>query len=318
MLGVEGITKSYGDVIALDGVDLAVEAGEICALLGPNGAGKTTLVSIVCGLRHPDAGSVTVNGIDAVRESGRARPHLGFAPQELAIYPTVLVRENLQFAGELADLRGRQLTARLEQVADALELTHLLDRPARALSGGEKRRVHTAMAMIHGPKLLLLDEPTTGVDVATRARLLETIRELAKSQGTAVCYSTHYLPEVEALGASVTLIDQGRVIAQGAVAELIAAHARTVVELSFDGAAPTIRVDGWSEVDGDTIRFHSAQPALDAARVLSTLGGDADRLRGLEILTPSLEAVFLALTGRRYSQDTDADDEELSDDVPVA
>ena len=319
MLGVEGVVKRYGDVLALGGVDLEVEAGQICALLGPNGAGKTTLVSIVCGLRHPDAGSVTVNGIDAVRDSGRARCHLGFAPQELAIYPTVLVRENLQFAGELADLRGRELSVRLEQVADALELTHLLDRPARALSGGEKRRVHTAMAMIHGPKLLLLDEPTTGVDVATRARLLETIRDLAASQGTAVCYSTHYLPEVEALGASVTLIDQGRVIAQGAVAELIAAHARTIVELSFDGPAPAIHVENWSEVDGDTFRFHSPQPAVDAARVLTTLGSDADRLRGLEILTPSLEAVFLALTGRRYSEDADTDDdEEVSDDVPVA
>lgn len=322
MLGVEGVTKRYGDVIALDGVDLAVEAGEICALLGPNGAGKTTLASIVCGLRRPDAGSVTVNGIDAVRESGRTRRHLGFAPQELAIYPTVLVRENLVFAGELADLRGRELTVRLEQVADALELTHLLDRPARDLSGGEKRRVHTAMAMIHGPALLLLDEPTTGVDVATRARLLETVRDLAESQGTAVCYSTHYLPEVEALGASVTLIDQGRVIAQGTVTDLIAKHARTVVEMSFDGAAPVIRVDGSCEVDGDTIRFDSSQPALDAARVLSTLGPAADRLRGLEIVTPSLEAVFLALTGRRYSQDTDTDtdtgDEEEVDDVSVA
>lgn len=316
VLVVEGVTKRYGDVVALDGVDVSIGAGEICALLGPNGAGKTTLVSIVCGLRHPDSGSVTVNGIDAVWDSARARRHLGLAPQELAIYPTVLVRENLAFAGELADLRSRELAARVEQVADGLELTHLLDRPARSLSGGEKRRVHTAMAMIHGPELLLLDEPTAGVDVATRARLLDTVRDIAQSRGTAVCYSTHYLPEVEALGASVTLIDQGRVIAQGAVAELVARHARTVIELSFDGAPPTIPAEDGCEVDGDTVRFNSAQPALDAARVLSTLGGDADRLRGLEILTPSLEAVFLALTGRRYSGDTDAG--EGAGDVAVA
>lgn len=315
MLGVEGVRKRYGDVVALDGVDLAVDAGEICALLGPNGAGKTTLVSIVCGLRHPDAGSVTVNGIDAVRDSGQARRHLGFAPQELAIYPTVLVRENLAFAGELADLRSTALAARIEQVADALELTHLLDRPARALSGGEKRRVHTAMAMIHGPELLLLDEPTTGVDVATRARLLDTVRGLAVEQGTAVCYSTHYLPEVEALGASVTLVDQGRVIAQGTVAELVARHARTMVELTFDGPPPPLRIDS-ADIDGDTIRFPSTQPAADAARLLSSLGLEADRLRGLGICTPSLEAVFLALTGRRYSEETDQDQE--TDDVTVA
>ena len=315
MLGVEGVRKSYGDVVALRGVDLSIGAGEICALLGPNGAGKTTLVSIICGLRRPDAGSVTVNGVDAVNDSGRARCHLGFAPQELAIYPTVRVRENLAFAGELADIRRRDLVARIEEVADALELTALLDRPARALSGGEKRRVHTAMAVIHRPRLLLLDEPTTGVDVATRARLLETVRRLAEVDGTAVCYSTHYLPEVEALGASVTIIDRGEVIAQGAVADLVAEHARTVVELTFDGPAPDVTVPGSCTVVGDTIRFDSPQPAVDAARVLARLGTHAERLRGMEVVTPSLESVFLAVTGRRYSENTAGLEEEATDVV---
>lgn len=317
MLGIAGLHKSYGDVVALDGVDLSVEAGEICALLGPNGAGKTTLVSIVCGLRRADAGSVTVNGVDAVRDSAAARCHLGFAPQDLAIYPTVRVRENLAFAGELADIRRRELQSRIEQVADALELTHLLDRPARALSGGEKRRVHTAMAMIHRPKVLLLDEPTTGVDVATRARLLQTVRRLAEEDGTAVCYSTHYLPEVEALGASVTIIDHGRVIARGAVANLISQHAHTIVELTFEGDAPQIATPGRCSVDGDTIRFQSARPAVDSARVLAGLGPDADRLRGLEIVTPSLESVFLTLTGRRYGEAA-VDDVEAAADASVA
>lgn len=316
MLRVEGLRKSYGDVIALDGVDLSIAEGEICALLGPNGAGKTTLVSIVCGLRRPDAGTVTVNGIDAVKHSGRARQHLGFAPQELAIYPTVRVRENLAFAGEVADLRGRALASRIDDVASALELTDLLDRPARDLSGGEKRRVHTGMAMLHRPRLLLLDEPTTGVDVATRVRLLETVRTLAEVDGTAVCYSTHYLPEVEALGASVTIVDRGRVIAQGAVADLVARHARTVVELTFDGPPPAIDVTGAVGIDGDTVRFESAQPALDAARVLSGLGDGAGTLRGMEIVTPSLESVFLTLTGRRYEESGTGGTEV--DDVAVA
>lgn len=313
MLGVTGLQKRYGDVVALDGVDLSIAEGEICALLGPNGAGKTTLVSIVCGLRHPDAGSVTVAGIDAVRDSQQARRHLGFAPQDLAIYPTVSVRENLNFAGELADLRGQVLRERIDDVAEALELTELLDRSARELSGGEKRRVHTAMAMVHRPPLLLLDEPTTGVDVATRSRLLESVRRLADRDGTAVCYSTHYLPEVEALGASVTIIDHGRVIARGQVAELIAAHAKTVIELSFDGPAPA--VNGTHPDGSDTVRVDSTHPAQDAAALLARLGDDAARLRGMEIITPSLETVFLSLTGRRYAEGSSQPGEGVPDVV---
>jgi ABC-2 type transport system ATP-binding protein len=306
MLSVAGLEKSYGDVVALAGVDLTIDEGEICALLGPNGAGKTTLVSIVCGLRHPDTGTVTVNGVDAVRDSQSARRSIGLAPQDLAIYPVLSVRENLRFAGEVADLRRKRLADQIADVAETLELTDLLDRPARELSGGEKRRVHTAMAMVHRPRLLLLDEPTTGVDVATRARLLEAVRRLADRDGTAVCYSTHYLPEVEALGASVTIIDSGRVIARGRVDELISAHATTVIELSFDGPAPT--VNGHGPLDGgDTMRIESSRPALDAAALLSSLGADSGRLRGLEIITPSLESVFLSLTGRRYTQHQEDD-----------
>lgn len=315
MLAIGGLTKSYDGVLALDHVDLQIAEGEICALLGPNGAGKTTLVSIVCGLRHADSGTVSVNGIDAITRSQEARCHLGFAPQELAIYPTLRVRENLVFAGEIADLRRSALATRVEEVAASLELTQFLDRPVRTLSGGEKRRVHTAMAMLHRPPLLLLDEPTTGVDVATRVRLLKTVRRLAEDDGTAVCYSTHYLPEVEALGASVTILDHGRVIAQGTVNDLISRHARTVVELSFDGPAPQLDVGLPVDIAGDTVRFESEAAAADAARVLARLGPDADRLRGLEIVTPSLETVFLALTGRRYSGD--GGDTEVTD-VAVA
>lgn len=315
MLEVVGVRKSYGDVVALAGVDLRIGEGEICALLGPNGAGKTTLVSIVCGLRRPDAGTVRVAGIDAVADSQQARHHLGFAPQELAIYPTVSVRENLVFAGELADLRGPALAGAVDDVAEALELTDLLSRSARALSGGEKRRVHTAMAMIHRPRLLLLDEPTTGVDVATRARLLDAVRRLAERDGTAVCYSTHYLPEVEALGASVTIVDHGRVIAQGPVADLIATHARTLIELSFDGPVPDLGPGATVAGDG-LVRVESNRPAQDAAQLLARLGPDGTRLRGIEIITPSLESVFLSLTGRRYEADGSPaapDDLEVAD-----
>jgi ABC-2 type transport system ATP-binding protein len=308
---VRGLRKSYGDVVALDGVDLDIAAGEICGLLGPNGAGKTTLVSITAGLRHADAGRVTVNGVDALTRSAEARRFIGLAPQELGIYPTVRVRDNLLLFGELAGLRGRTLAARVSEVAEVLELTDLLERPARTLSGGEKRRVHTGMAMLHRPPLLLLDEPTTGVDVRTRARLLEAVRQMAAADGTAICYSTHYLPEVEALGASVAIIEQGRIIARGTVPDLVRRHGGAAVELAFDGPPPTVRLDRRTEVVDESLRIYTDEPAADIARALAQLGDGAGRLRGVEIVSPSLESVFLALTGRRYTGEGERDEEDL-------
>jgi ABC-2 type transport system ATP-binding protein len=257
-------------------------------------------VSIIAGLRRPDAGEVLVDGVDAVADPRAARRRLGLAPQETGIYPTVSVRENLTFFGELADVRGPDLVRRIDEVAAALELTDLLDRQPRALSGGEKRRVHTAMAMLHRPPLLLLDEPTTGVDVLTRARLLEAVQRLATEDGTAVCYSTHYLPEVEGLGASVAIIDRGRMIARGSVAGLVAEHADAVLELTFAGDAPALDVAAPTEALGSVLRIHTGDPAAFLPVVINRLGDSTSRLRGVEILRPSLESVFLSLTGRRY------------------
>jgi ABC-2 type transport system ATP-binding protein len=308
VLEVRGLAKRYGDVVALDGADLSIGAGEICGLLGPNGAGKTTLASIVAGLLRADDGSVTIAGVDALRDGRRARTNLGFAPQELSIYPTVSVRENLIVFGELADVRGALLRRRIDEVADAFELTALLDRPARAMSGGEKRRLHTAAAMIHRPALLLLDEPTTGVDVGTRARLLDAVRLLA-ADGTAICYSTHYLPEIEALGASVAIIDHGRVIARGKLDELVATHGEPAVDIIIDPPVPAARdstnggPDGTIEHLADRIRIRGPHAANEIAHVLVGLGSDATRVRRIDVVSASLESVFLALTGRRFEAD---------------
>ena len=300
MLRVEGLRKSYGRQVALDGVDLDIEPGEIVGLLGPNGAGKTTLVSIVAGLRNADAGTVHVGGIPVAERPFEARRLLGLAPQELGVYPVLSARDNLRFFGELAELAPPLLARRIDEVAEALDLTELLDRPVRTFSGGEKRRIHTALAMLHRPPLLLLDEPTTGVDVATRAHLLDAVRALAAEDGTAICYSTHYLPEVEALGASVAILDRGRVVARGALAELVRAHGRCLVELSFDGEPPEL--DG-AERDGSFLRLPADDPAADAARALGALGPASSRLRSIELVRPSLESVFLAVTGRRYESE---------------
>jgi ABC-2 type transport system ATP-binding protein len=300
ILEVAGVRKSYGSTIALDGVHLTVEAGSIVGLLGPNGAGKTSLVSIVAGLRRPDAGVVRVAGIDVVREPERAQPAIGLAPQETGVYLPISVRDNLRLFGGLAGLRGRELRARIDAIAAALSLDPLLDRLASELSGGERRRLHTAMALMHRPKLVLLDEPTTGADVRTRAEILDIVRKLADDDGTAVVYSTHYLPEIEELDAHVAFIDRGRIVVRGDVDELVKRYGSSVLELTFDGAVPDTALMEGAVVDGPVVRIPTPDPAGCAATVLPRLGRDAAQLRGVDVTRPSLEAVFLQVTGRRY------------------
>ena len=301
-LEVESLVKRYGDRLALDGVDLIVEPGEVCGLLGPNGAGKTTLVSIVAGLRIPDAGRVTVAGMDMATGGRAAREQVGLAAQETGIYPTVTVRDNLVLFADLAGYRNTARDQRVEEVAEVLELTELLPRLARHLSGGEKRRLHTAMALVHRPRVLLLDEPTTGVDVGTRARLLAAVTALAAEDGTAVVYSTHYLPEIEALGATVAILDRGLLLARGSLADLVGAHGSGALEVTFDGDAPHLR-DLPVEIDGPVLRLTTDEPSAVMGSIIGQLGTHADRVLSVDVKRPSLESVFMTLTGRRYSAD---------------
>src|SRR4051794_10355928 len=255
ILEASDVAKSYGDVVALDGVDIDIEPGEILGLLGANGAGKTTLISIVAGLLPPDRGEVKIAGLDARADPLDVHRMIGVAPQELAVYLTLTVRRNLAFAGEMNGLEGVALDERVDEVADVLELTEMLDRPVQKLSGGEKRRVHTGMAMVHRPALLLLDEPTAGIDVTARSRFLDTVKLLA-SEGAAVCYTTHYLQEVEALDASVAILEAGRIVARGPVRELVAASGRAMVEVRFRDSVPAeLRRLGTVEEQGALLRI---------------------------------------------------------------
>lgn len=312
-LVVRELEKSYGNVPALRGVDLNINSGEVCGLIGANGAGKTTLMSIICGLRSADSGSVHIGGIDARSDSNTARRQLGIAPQDLGIYPTLTVRENLKYFCQLNGVGRGDQAQRISEVADLLHLGELLDRKTLKMSGGEQRRLHTGMAMLHRPQLLLLDEPTTGVDIHTRKRLLEGIRTLAKEYGTAICYCTHYLPEVEQLGATAAIIDRGRIVARGEVRTLISERCRAAFELTFDGPPPEVEGSVAHEVQDNVLRVFHPQPALESGRFIARLGDDASRLREVEIIAPSLEAVFLAATGRRYAVDDIARSETESE-----
>ena len=267
MLHVQGLRKAYGEVTALSGVDLDVAPGEIVAMLGPNGAGKTTLVSIVAGLRRADAGSVEVDGLDALARTADVRARIGFAPQDTGVYPVVSVRRNLKLFGELAGLDRRTLRIRIDEVADALDMTDLLDRMTGSLSGGQKRRLHTALALLHRPRLLLLDEATTGADVETRNRILDLVRRMA-ADGSAVLYSTHYLAEVETLGSRVAVLDRGRMIAGGRVSDLVDSYAVPVVELVFTGEVPASLVVTGRRWRAAVLRLPSREPARTLLVVL--------------------------------------------------
>lgn len=303
VLEVAQVSKSYGTRQALHEVDLEVYPGQVVGFLGPNGAGKTTLLSIVAGLLQPDSGKVRVNGSDVVRDPLRAQRSLGFAPQSTGLYEPLTVEENLRFFGALAGLRRRQLVRRVAEVSEALLLGGLRSRQCQQLSGGEKRRVHTAIALIAEPPLLLLDEPTVGADIETRMALLELVQDLA-SRGTAIVYTTHYLPEVEALDAAVVLIDKGHVIARGSVDQLVAAHGSGELELRFKGPAPSVEVDGLPiRNEGDRLYLSTPDPAPAAAQILNKLDADIHRLDGVDMLRPSLESVFLNLTGRHFREE---------------
>jgi ABC-2 type transport system ATP-binding protein len=298
VLKVRDVQKSYGPVKALNGVDLDAGRGEIVALLGPNGAGKSTLVSVIAGLRKPDGGGVWLNGIDAGAHPDLARRQLGLAPQETGIYPTVSVLDNLRFFGELAGLRRRDLKRRIDEVAEAFSLSDLLDRRARHLSGGEVRRLHTAMIVLHRPPLLLLDEVTAGVDVQTRNQLLDLIGSLA-DQGSAVVYSTHYLHEIETLGAhQVVILHEGRVVTTGSIPHLISAFGGSFVELSFDELPAGLDLPAGTVVVAENILRIPADdsPAVTAADLVGRLDQSGAALREIKLLQPSLESVFLSVT----------------------
>jgi ABC-2 type transport system ATP-binding protein len=300
-LVITDVVKQYGDRTALAGVSLSVESGEVLGLLGPNGAGKSTLASIAAGLRSPDRGHVTVHGIDVVASPSSAMAHVGYAPQEIGVYEVLTVRENLAFFAELVGLTRKARTRRVGEVAERLGLSGLLDRTAFELSGGERRRLHTAIAFLHRPALLLLDEPTVGADVETRASLLDLVREVA-DEGAAVVYSSHYLHEVEALDASVAILVRGRLIASGRLDELVTSHGHTSVALSFDGAVPDDCLCGMAAtVDGNVVSIETADPGGTVAKVMHGLGDAASRVRSVDVLRPSLESVFVSLTGQRYS-----------------
>lgn len=301
-LQVDGVSKLFGQRPALNAVSLRVEPGQCFGLLGPNGAGKTTLIRSIVGRVRPESGSVRIFGELAGTQGARAA--IGWVPQDLALYPRLSARENLEAFGQYHGLRGKALA---DQIRWCLDWAGLSDRDGNVvstLSGGMKRRLNLAIGVIHRPRLILLDEPTVGVDPQSRNRIFDMVSEL-RQQGVAVIYTTHYMEEAERLCDCIAIIDHAQLIAQGTRDELITRcfgqHYTVEIRLMAD-AAPDAAVAGWVSGGGGTVtnntaRFDVAHPADLAGLVQSaeTAGlGVAD----VVLHRPNLESVFLHLTGR--------------------
>jgi len=307
MIDVHNLRKQYGDLVAVDEVSFTAEQGRIFGLLGPNGAGKTTTIGCISGLLKPTSGRVTVSGHDVVNAATEAKRHLGIVPQELALYGDLSAAANLEFWGAAYGLSGDVLRRR---VGDVLTLIGLADRSrdkTSTFSGGMKRRLNFGCGIVHSPRVLLLDEPTAGVDPQSRVRLLELVREQART-GATVIYTTHYMEEAQELCDRIAIVDHGKLLAIGTLAELRALVAeKDLVRLSgrFDPGAASKGLAELKEIDvlsvtaeAVTIAARSASRQLPA--IFAALG--AADIQETTLTVPSLESLFIKLTGRELRE----------------
>ena len=281
MLRLTDIRKSFGDLVAVDGLSLHVREGEVFGLLGPNGAGKTTTISMAIGLLLPDAGTIDIGGFGAPTNA-RVRAKIGVAPQALALYDDLSAQENLEFFGRLYGLSGKVLADRSTAVLNDVGLESRRKDRVKGYSGGMKRRLNLAVAMLHDPPLLLLDEPTAGVDPQSRNSILDFVKEL-KRRGRTIVYTTHYMEEAQRLCDRVAVMDHGKLLTIGTVDELIGKY----------GGKSTVTLQR-GEADEKLI---TDDPLRELSRVL-TVPQTAEHLTGIHIERPNLESVFLTLTGR--------------------
>jgi ABC-2 type transport system ATP-binding protein len=300
---VDGLRKSFDGVVAVDGVGFEVLEGTVFGLLGPNGAGKTTTVRVLATVLRPDAGRATILGHDVVREADAVRRRIGLAGQNAAVDPNLTGRENLRLIGLLSQLPRPEIIPRAVELLERFDLADAADRPLRTYSGGMRRRLDVAASLMARPPVLLLDEPTTGLDLRSRNELWDMIRELVR-EGTTVLLTTQYLEEADRLAGRVAVVDRGQVIANDAPGRLKAELGDTVIEMRLPGhgAGRALellngRVGGRTEREDNRLRITSDQGAHVLVTALRLLNEDGLEPETLTVREPSLDDVFLALTG---------------------
>jgi ABC-2 type transport system ATP-binding protein len=302
---LRGLARSFGEVEAVRGVSLHIEEGETVGRLGPNGAGKTTTLSMLATLLGPSAGDADIFGASLCHDAWTVRSLVGLAPQEVSLYPELTADENLRFFGRLYGLDGRRIREGADEVLDLVGLVPRRHDRVATYSGGMKRRLNLACSLLHAPRLLLLDEPTVGVDPQSRDRIFDAIRELAR-RGKTILYTTHYMEEAERLCDRIIIMDEGRIVAGGTLAELLQLVGMgEIIELNgpaevLDGAR-LAAVPGIRKVErgerSTRIFVESAAGALPAIAAL--VGAAGQKLRGVQIYPVDLERVFMHLTGKQ-------------------
>ncbi len=305
VLDCRDLRKTFGDLVAVDGVGFSIAEGETYGLLGPNGAGKTTSISMICGLLERDAGEVIIDGEPLTTRSVGVKRAVGYVPQDIAIYPDLTARENLMFFGRLYGLPGSEIKGRVDEVLETIGLADRAKEKSDNFSGGMKRRLNIGIGLLHKPHLLVLDEPTVGVDPQSRNAILESV-EMLSNQGMGVLYTTHYMEEAERLCDRVGIIDHGKIVAEGTrreLVELVGQHDRINLKASghLEAAAEATRgADGVLEVgvldDGLDVIADCAADALTG--ILAKVAGAGAAVSSVDVEEPNLEAVFLHLTGR--------------------
>jgi ABC-2 type transport system ATP-binding protein len=304
ILKAAGLVKSYGSVRAVDGVDLDVYPKEIYGLLGPNGSGKTTTLSMLAGILPADSGVVQLDGVPVSQPA--ARLSLGYVPQEIALYPQMTAAENLRFFGRMQGVRGQTLRDRVDEALEIVDLQAHANRRVDQFSSGMKRRANIAAALVHSPQVLIMDEPTAGVDPQSRNAILDEVKALADA-GNAVVFASHYMDEVERLCSRVGIIDAGRILVTGTVSELIgdADSAPRIVLAAAAADEQTLRSlvlrlpgqSGFSRVGGE-FHIQASEPTQLLAQLLPQAGAAGVCVDAIRLVRPNLEDVFLQLTGK--------------------
>lgn len=305
VLEINSLTKKFGDFVAVNNVSLSIKEGEIYGFLGPNGAGKTTIINIICGLLQANSGKISILGKDIKKERNETKSNLGIVPQDIAIYESLSAYENIKFFASLYGFRGKDLDKR---VKEALEFTSLTDKAKEMpnkFSGGMKRRLNIACAIAHRPKLIIMDEPTVGIDPQSRNHILESVKKLNK-MGCTIVYTSHYMEEVEEICTRIVIIDHGKVIAEGTNEELKSTIKNTNnVSITVDSIEKVDKdkielITGVLNVDikENIIKINSTINSNNLDKVISYFTENKIPIRNLENEIPNLETVFLSLTGR--------------------
>ncbi len=305
MLEVEGLRKTFDDLVAVDDLSFDIDEGETFGLLGPNGAGKTTAISMVCGLLDPDAGSITVDGVSIEPGSTKGRELIGLVPQELALYTDMNGWDNLAFFARLYGLRGSAAKARIEEVLQVVGLSDRARDKVEEYSGGMQRRLNIAAGMLHRPKLLILDEPTVGIDPQSRNAILDAVAELGTT-GMSVLYTTHYMEEAERLCRRVAIVDHGKMLACGTRRQLVSMvdqHDKVRISIggSTDGTVDALArhsgVVAASLVDDHTIECLVDNASHLLPELIAEVGTQGLSVTEIQVVEPSLDSVFLHITG---------------------